>query len=275
MEDWRKQIEASISDLFNERECNQISRILWEDLLAPIAAVEAEDKVKNVMEKAIQSICSGIPVAYVTGIMYFYGRPFHVSPDVLIPRPETEELVYTVLQQTKKKDIHVLDVGCGSGCIPVTLKLERPEWQVETIDISPAALEIAKKNNENLGSDIHFHTLDFLEERNWDKWTGLDVIVSNPPYIDRNESDRMTKETLAHEPDIALFAPGKDPLIFYRKLADFGKKKIKKGGLLCLELNEFKAREIERIFLQTGIFKTEIVMDMQGKERILIASLKD
>jgi release factor glutamine methyltransferase len=254
---------------FDARESDQICRILIEDIVEPNLNVMDESAIEAKLKEAVKELISGKPLAYITGVSYFYGRPFNVDQHVLIPRPETEELVYAVLNSVKGKQAKVLEIGSGSGCIPVTLKLERPDWIIESIDISSEALKVAKTNASAFGAEVQFKQVDFLDEQWWDSAESYGLIVSNPPYVHWDEAALMSKNTLEHEPEIALFAPGEDALIFYRKLAAFGALKLEKGGMMLLELNEFLSMEIDQIFKDVGVYTTEIMDDLQGKPRIL------
>lgn len=271
MKSWKDKILALLATYFDAREAAQVCRILFEDIVTPLKDKQDEKQIQSTIENAVFELISGKPLAYITGVCHFYGRPFRVDSHVLIPRPETEELVYSILQTLPNTSLKVLEIGSGSGCIPITLKLERPTWLMESIDISKEALQIARSNASNLGAEVDFIQEDFLKEKIWEVRSMLDLIVSNPPYIGLGEKDSMSESTLQYEPELALFAPGSDPLIFYRKLAAFGALKLKKGGYLFLELNEFKALEIDQIFREIGIYRTEILMDLQGKKRILKA----
>ena len=184
-------------------------------------------------------------------------------------------MVYTILQRCSNKSANVLDIGAGSGCIPISLKLERQALRIESIDVSKGAIKIAIENARKLGADILFSEIDFLDERLWERWQSLDVIVSNPPYVGHDEGHLMSEIAQKYEPDLALYAEGADPLIFYKKIAKFGKMKLDKDGMIFMELNEFKALEIESIFKAAGYHNIEILEDLQGKQRILIASIKE
>lgn len=215
-----------------------------------------------------------IPPQYIVGHNWFYGRKFLVNNSVLIPRPETEELVYAVINKLKYiKPLNVLEIGSGSGCIPITLKAEMPHAEILSIDVNDDALTVAKRNAELNHVDVKFKQIDFLkDDQLLSEWGKYDCIVSNPPYIDSSERLTMGESTLLHEPDIALFTEG-EPLEFYRKIVlncflakDF-------NGIVLCEINEFRGKETVEIF-QSCFKNVELISDLQGKDRILFASTR-
>ena len=220
------------------------------------------------------------PVQYVVGVAEFCGRPFHVEPGVLIPRPETGELCEEILEESGKRKeerdyqrggYQILDIGTGSGCIAITLALEIKEAKVTAWDISEKALHIAQENAKKLEADVTFEQQDILklgEALNLIQW---DVIVSNPPYVCEKEQATMAKHVLEHEPHLALFVPDDDPLRFYRAIAQYAKEALKTSGLLYFELNSLYARETEALLQDLGFVETEIKQDMFGKQRFLKA----
>ncbi|MCL4105794.1 UNVERIFIED_CONTAM: hypothetical protein GTU68_028671 [Idotea baltica] len=211
-----------------------------------------------------------MPIQYVTGISDFYNLRLKVNEEVLIPRPETEELVYEILQAKIKMGALVLEIGTGSGCIPVVLKSKRPDFEITTIDLSLGALKVARENAEKYEQRINFKCLDFLDETTWENLESYDLIVSNPPYIPLSEKKVMTASTLAFEPEMALFPVSDDEFIFYRKIAKFGKQHLNNGGSIYLECNEFNAEGV-KLILEKNYEEVKIVKDMQGKDRMLIA----
>jgi len=212
------------------------------------------------------------PVQYILGEADFLGRKFRVTPDVLIPRPETEELVVEAIRSLKgiEDAPSVLDIGTGSGCIPITIALEVPEAVVAGIDISEAALAVAKENATRLNTKVGFSRVDILNEPL--PFVGLDRIISNPPYISPSEIGDMHPNVVTYEPHLALFSPQDDPLIFYRMIAQKAIRALRPGGLLFLELNAFKAEEIRDIVSSFGFVNVELIKDLSGKKRMLKAS---
>jgi release factor glutamine methyltransferase len=214
------------------------------------------------------------PVQYVLQEAWFAGRRFYVDESVLIPRPETEELVEMVIscQLLVASNSQLLDIGTGSGCIPIALKKRLPNTNITSIDISDKALNIAKKNATKLQADILYKQVDFLDETSWDDLGKFDVIVSNPPYIKQSESNAMSKHVTSYEPSIALFVADDDALIFYRKIALFGKLHLTENGQIFVEINEALGNETIVMFNSFG-FKTLLKKDLQGKDRMIHAWL--
>ena len=239
----------------DEREALNVARILHECATSEQELIAGIDKVN-----------SGVPVQYVVGEAWFYGRKFSVDKSVLIPRPETEELVYMICGDLKTRgSLSLVDIGTGSGCIAITIALELPEVSVTAIDISSQALDVARSNAEALDAYVEFNQRDFLLEGVNGQY---DVIVSNPPYVSASEFDELADAVRMHEPRVALGHESGDPLIFYRAIA--GTTALKEAGAIYVELNEFRAGEIDEVFRREG-YNTAIVKDMQGKDRILKA----
>ena len=212
------------------------------------------------------------PVQYVLNECWFYGLKFYVDKNVLIPRPETEELVDWVIRNIKFpfKDLKILDIGTGSGCIAISLKRKLRKAEVWACDISDKALAVAKGNADNLQADLNFLQLDFLNEAERNKLPSFDIIVSNPPYIPQKDKEIMQQNVLAHEPHTALFVLDNNPLVFYSAIADFATQHLNKGGSIYCEIHENLGKEVSDKFLQNN-FAIEIKKDMQGKERMIKA----
>ena len=224
---------------------------------------------ENEKEKAqddIQKLSEGTPLAYVTGVAHFYGRKFDVKPGVLIPRPETEELVEWVLESAQNGS-QILDIGCGSGCIAVTLKAERNGLKVTAADVSSVALEVTADNAKKLNTDIVVQKFDILNTEKYSVGKNWDVIVSNPPYVLPTE----VSESIKHEPDLALLSPEDDPLFFYRHIESYARINLKAGGRIFLELSEFYADDTLRLFQSSHWSNGEIRRDLQGKKRMMSA----
>jgi len=214
----------------------------------------------------------GEPLQYVTGIQWFSGNPFFVNSHVLIPRPETQELVDWVIQDRKnRKDTSFLDIGTGSGCIPVTLKLNMPDASVTSCDISKEALEVAQRNAVNLHADVRFIEFDFLDTHNWPALDRFDVIISNPPYIPLAERKSLEKNVRDFEPATALFVPDDDALLFYRQIALFGKTHLTPGGAIYCELHKDYATKTKALFEAMNYEHVTIRKDMHGNDRMLKA----
>ncbi|HMI05338.1 MAG TPA: peptide chain release factor N(5)-glutamine methyltransferase [Pedobacter sp.] len=217
---------------------------------------------------------TGKPVQYVLGETVFYGLPFKVSPSVLIPRPETEELVEWVLDTvdvTGMSGLQILDVGTGSGCIAVCLKKNLGAAGVFALDVSKDCLLIAATNATLNEADIIFIEADI---RNYSDARKFDVIVSNPPYITMDEKQAMHENVLTHEPHLALFVSNEDPLVFYRAVADFALSNLSSEGLLFFEINEYLGKETLKMLHDKSFIDTELRKDMQGKDRMIRCRLK-
>ncbi|MEM8585920.1 MAG: peptide chain release factor N(5)-glutamine methyltransferase [Bacteroidota bacterium] len=218
-------------------------------------------------------LLAGEPLQYVTGIADFYGLQLRVSPDVLIPRPETEELVEWVLAEYGADEIRVLDLCTGSGCIALALKHRRPGWLVTGIDKSSAALSIAEENGTRLQLDIDWKEADVLSIHDLPALDTekVDVIISNPPYVLPSEQAQMGKSTLKYEPHMALFVTDEDPLIFYRKMLEYGTRVLNAGGRVYFECNEFNAGQVVELAKASGYAGVSLKKDMQGKDRMISA----
>lgn len=220
----------------------------------------------------LESLMQGQPLQYVLQEAWFCGLRLKVGPGVLIPRPETEELVEWIISHCRfpLQSLHLLDVGTGSGCIAIALKRRLRKATVAAIDIAPEALQLARANAATLGAAVDFWQADILDLSRHADFSAYDIIVSNPPYISEEEKTNMHPTVLEHEPHQALFAPGDDPFIFYRALATFAYHKLHQGGQLFLELNSDHAGTIDRLVQEKGL-QTQIKKDMQGKDRMLRA----
>lgn len=213
------------------------------------------------------------PVQYVLGESYFYGLKLAVDESVLIPRPETEELVDWTLKSTEAQAAcTLLDIGTGSGCIPLALKKNRPQAQVYAVDISEDALAVARRNALNLALDVDFRLMNILDPAQGDALPLFDVIVSNPPYITTTEKESMMPHVLDYEPHLALFVSNNDPLQFYKAIEHFARKKMKPGGLLFLELHRDFAVETGQYYRDKG-WHTVLRKDMQDNDRMLCCTL--
>lgn len=213
------------------------------------------------------------PVQYVLEEAWFCGLRFYVDPRVLIPRPETEELVEWIIASCKfpVQQLRILDVGTGSGCIAVSLKRRLRKAEVWACDSSASALEVAQKNAGTLGTDVQFQPLDFLDPQQRASLPVFDIIVSNPPYIPRREQAQLPENVRRFEPASALFVPDDDPLVFYQALADFGKTKLEKGGSIFCEIHESLGDDALQLFRKAG-YTAELKKDMQQKDRMLRVS---
>jgi len=233
--------------------------------------------IHNIMAKRdwIKSkLESNTPIQYISGVSHFYGLIFRVNSDVLIPRAETEELVYLVEKEMKirNRSVSILDVGTGSGCIPISLKKICSKCKVTAIDVSEQALYVAAENAEHNSVDVEFREIDFTQKSNWETLGAYDIITSNPPYIPHKEKTLMSSNVLDHEPHIALFVEDNDPLLFYRLVAEYAVSNLNLNGKVYLELNEYNGVDVMSLYENMGFVNVELKKDMQGKDRILVAS---
>ena len=216
------------------------------------------------------------PVQYILGQADFHGLTFHVAPGVLIPRPETEELVDWVLEELGRlKNATVLDVGTGSGCIAVSLAKTCPGAKVSALDVSPAALEIAHANAQAIGVEVNMLCGDILHPDGNDvlSKSSWDIIVSNPPYICDSEAMEMSKNVLGFEPHEALFVPDDNPLLFYRRIAELGHKLLGKGGKVYCEINQALGWQTSNLLAIMGYHSVELRRDLSGNDRMIKAEL--
>lgn len=237
---------------------------------------EIDHNIVNSFELILDRLAKQEPIQYILGETYFYGLYFKVDSSVLIPRPETEELVDWVLTvcDTNQKlegttdNFNVLDVGTGSGCIAITLKKNKPDFHVTAIDIAQDSLAMAEINAELNRVEVDFVQDDILNPIAINQHV-FDAIVSNPPYITYHEKEDMHKNVLAHEPHRALFVSNEKPLVFYEAIADFALQNLRKGGYLFFEINEFLGKETVQLLKDKGFIYIELRKDIQGKDRMI------
>ncbi len=215
------------------------------------------------------------PIQYIINEAWFYGLQFYVDKNVLIPRPETEELIESIISNIKFPidSLKILDIGTGSGCIPIALKRKLRKAEVWSCDISEKALAVAKRNANALAAEINFRHLDFLNEKETANLPSFDIIVSNPPYVPERDKTTMHSNVLNYEPHTALFVPDNDALVFYKFIAAFAKKHLNKNGSIFLEIHEAYGNAVKNLFLNEGFPSVEIKKDMQEKDRIAFINL--
>jgi len=237
------------------------------------AEMPCEPAVADCVSSAQLRLMQQEPVQYVLGEAWFDGHRFFVNKSVLIPRPETEELVDWISQDLKQAaSLQVLDIGTGSGCIPISLKMRYPLWQVHAADLSTEALDVAKKNAVGLGAEVTFHLCDFLNEAERACLPEADVLVSNPPYITQGEAAQMDTHVVAWEPAMALFVPNYDPLVFYKAIEAFAQTHLKPQGNVFLECHQHYTQEVTAYFWAKG-WKAEARKDISGNWRMVRCGL--
>lgn len=228
------------------------------------------DTQQTAFVEIFNELKTGKPLQHIFAEAWFYGLKFKVSSAVLIPRPETEELVEWILTDQSILSPKILDIGTGSGCIAISIKKNKPTAEVSALDVSEEALAIAKTNasqNETVINFIHSDILSYITEEKYD------LIVSNPPYITENEKKEMHQNVLQHEPHLALFVTNENPLIFYAAIADLASKQLKTNGLLYFEINEYLGKETVDMLNDKGFINIILKKDMQGKDRMIQAGL--
>lgn len=279
-------------------EAQAVIRLVLEDLYGftltdlAMGSVEALPvKEQQHLDAIIARLRRGEPVQYILGKARFCGRNFHVTPAVLIPRPETEELCQIIIENTNKPlppntqhlspeytqhpTPQILDIGTGSGCIAITLALDLPDAEVTAIDVSAPALKIASENADRLHAELNFLRQDILKvdledtDDNPKASAHWDIIVSNPPYIAEKEKSDMEANVLDYEPGLALFVPDDDPLRFYRAIANYAVRTLCNKGRLYFEINPLYAEPLQRMLSQKGFTDIKIINDQFGKQRFI------
>jgi len=263
-EDIYQQFQDTLQPIYGDGELRSICRIIYEDVVCK------QDFDLSKLDSIHGRLQAQEPLQYILGEADFYSLKFRVSPAVLIPRQETEELVALFRQkESKGKSYKVLEIGTGSGCIPITLKFSHPRAKFTAVEYSETALVIAQENADRHQQKINFQHLDFCDLEQWASLDKYDVIVSNPPYIGKEESNNLEKNVLMYEPHLALFSPKADANYFYRLIHEFSKTNLHSGGRVYLELNEYNAEEVKSIFAGSEFAEVEIVKDIHQKDRML------
>ena len=232
-------------------------------------SVNLNQAIRNRLDEIVARINRFEPVQYILGESFFYGRSFKVNPAVLIPRPETEELVRLVInfvRKSNRKNYRVLDIGTGSGCIAITLALELNDIEVFGTDTSAEGLVTASANAQKLKASVKYLNHDVLNSK---LPFSIDIIASNPPYIGWDEFNTMSKNVVDYEPKLALFVDSDDPLLFYKAIVKRAKESLTPGGLLAVEINERFGKEVQRLFVANDLEEVEIIQDAFGKDRIV------
>lgn len=288
--DFAEQLKA----VYDERESANIADWVFDSIANNKRLDRITDKKKEFdtskvdqLNAVLQRLLAHEPVQYILGEAWFYKMKFFVNQHVLIPRPETEELVEWVVEEIRNKKLEIrdkevekhtthnseftmIDVGTGSGCIAVALKKELQNAEIFAIDISEDALKVATKNAFDQNAEINFIQFDFLNEASWTSLPSFNIIVSNPPYIPEDEKNKLAKNVTEHEPHLALFVPIDDLLIFYKKIASFAEMHLKQNGKIFVEVHEDYAAEVQQIFTEKN-FITETKKDMYRRERMIKA----
>lgn len=275
--DIRSHYRRKLASLFTDREADELLFQLFTEITSMTKAKILSSPESTLTESELLRLHFGVkdllknkPIQYVLGKAAFYGLTFRVNSKVLIPRPETEELVQKAINMIPKgESLKVLDVGTGSGCIAVSLKHERPDCSVTAIDVSEFALEVASQNANDNKAKVDFKKVDFLDKTQLKSLEQFDLVVSNPPYVRNSEKELMKPNVLDYEPATALFVPDEDPLIFYEALADFCKDHLYPKGLLLAEINQYLAENTAALMVANGFKSVQVLEDHFGNPRIL------
>lgn len=261
----------------DDREARSLARWLltfhWPEqsgLLLPQSTATVPDHTRQEIETQLHRLLTHEPIQYVLGEAWFDGLRLWVQPGVLIPRPETEELVHWAVE-TCRQPRRVLDVGTGSGCIPLALQQHWPSTVFTGWDASAAALAVAEANSMALDVSVNWQLVDLLAVDEWPEMEPLDLLISNPPYIPRSESKRMHNRVVAFEPEMALFVPDDDPLVFYRLLLQLAQRYLHPDGWLMVEIHEGLAGEVRQLWSAMGATRITLKSDRQGKPRMMAA----
>ena len=277
LKDFKIYFERELSDLFNLAEVRHFFYILIEDLLNEnrfLLAVNPDYTLSahhlNTFENALKGLKKKAPIQYITGLAHFGNLTLKVNESVLIPRPETLELIIYIKDSFKHAPPKtILDIGTGSGCIPIALSQAFPHASITAIDVSEKALAVARENANKYKSTINWELKNILSEKSLDQ--KYDLIVSNPPYVRALEKVEMSKNVLAYEPELALFVTDKDPLIFYKKISELAFDFLSQDGLLFFEINEYLGEETTALIKNIGFKKIVLKQDMYLKNRMIMA----
>lgn len=288
-------IKDQLKEIYEEQEAANIAGLAIEHITGFSKTKRVSKKEEqlpssqmNLLQENLQRLKQHEPIQYIMNKAWFYGMELYVDKNVLIPRPETEELVQWIVDDVKAsgKDVFVrkptesdettklkiLDVGSGSGCIPLALKKTMPNAEVWGCDISEEALNVARRNGSSLDIRVDFQGVNFLDEGQQKLLPTVDIIVSNPPYVPLSDKEQMNANVVDHEPHTALFVPNNDPLVFYRALAVFGKKRLYENGSIYMEIHEELANDVVNLFKKNGYINVDVKKDMQGKDRMVKAA---
>lgn len=269
-------IRQALHDIYPPGELRSLTKIICCDLLGQDAidyylgkdiTLSANEQCD--LESIVERLKKNEPIQYIQGETCFYGSMFRVAPGVLIPRPETEELVDLVVKEAAT-GTRLLDIGTGSGCIAISLAKHIPQAVVTAWDVSEEALAIAGENNRDLKAGVHFEKMDVLSAEPVDD-DQYDMIVSNPPYVTESEKNEMEPNVLDWEPRLALFVPDNDPLRFYRRIASLGRKMLRLHGRLYFEINRAYGEEVLQMLHEQGYEELRLIKDISGNDRIVTA----
>ena len=276
---FRQTAVHDLAEIYGPQEASNLTYILLEWItgysktsLALNLEMELGEAESSILLEKISELKQNKPVQYITGSAWFYGFEFKVNEQVLIPRPETEELVHWIHEDNNEiEGARILDIGTGSGCIAVSLGKILKDPIIAAIDLSPGALAIAIRNAVAHNTGIEFVLMDVLDREKWKELGNFDIIVSNPPYVRLSEKRAMKPNVLDYEPHSALFVKDEDPLLYYRAISGLAREKLNSNGSVYLEINEKLGEEVVALFQENGFIDVELRKDMHGKDRLVKA----
>ena len=283
----RKKIVEATRHIYEKDEANNVAELLIENI-TKLPRSERISKSseslsipqEELLESSILRLRQHEPIQYIINESWFAGMRFYVDKNVLIPRPETEELVAWVVNEVKSQKhaegipsgkAKILDVGTGSGCIAISLKSKLKEIEMWACDISDEALSVARLNADTLNTAIDFVPVNFLDANQRKQLPAVDVIISNPPYVPKIDAREMKKNVVEYEPSVALFIGDDNPMIFYEAIADFGREKLSKGGSIYAEIHENFGEQVKDLLLSKGYDAVQLKKGLQGKDRMIRA----
>lgn len=272
-----EQLKAGLAGVAEPQEVQAMIRIICEDVFnydQVDVALRQESELPVFAQERVTDIITRLrryePLQYIVGVARFHGHKFKVTPSVLIPRPETEQLVDLIIDENPSSDLRVLDMGTGSGCIAISLARALKFAQVDALDVSRDALVVARENAAAMKVKVRFFESDMLAPQPAARY---DIIVSNPPYVCWSERESMEPNVKDYEPGQALFVPDNDPLLFYKSIAPYAVQSLERGGRLYLEINQRFGNEIKRLLEESGFDEVRIIEDSYGKVRFAAAKL--
>ena len=273
--DLRSDFRNNLEGQYSSNELDFLFKLLAEEVFQKgypqilSTDIEANESQLAKIDSITESLKQGEPIQYILGTEEFYGLEFEVNESVLIPRPETEELVDYIIKKIPLENARLLDIGTGSGAIAISIARSKPSWEIEAIDVSSEALAVAKSNAEKTGAKISLEEIDFTDRSSWSKLQTPDILVSNPPYIPPSEKSQMSRSAIDFEPDLALFSPEEEPDLFYKLIAEYAREFMEPGTHILLEMNALRADYIKEFYSEG--FEVRLIKDLSGKERILHA----
>jgi release factor glutamine methyltransferase len=274
----KQELINALENIYDKDEASNITELIMEYITRWSRAEQIDNMdvpfsytQKELLEDIIDRLLKHEPVQYIISEAWFAGMKFYVDKNVLIPRPETEELVDWLIRDCSKeaRNFKILDIGTGSGCIAIAIKNKLPAVEMWACDVSDAALSVARMNADGLNAPIDFVPLDFLDNEQRKQLGFFDLVVANPPYVPQKDKDPMKKNVVDYEPHVAIFVSDDDQLIFYEAIADFGKEKLHEDGRIYLEIHESIGEQVIKLFRQKGYSSVELKKDMQGKDRMV------